>query len=302
MDKVIVIPPFDEFNYMPCINWFDRDNYDEYSVICFDNHATLFPRYDKILTLEDSFTAALENKEKNRIINEIQEKASVKFKEFEVCRNDVFKDWSVLKTGGQKMYNFMFSKLTQEMLDGEVFFKPKENDYIEIKEKMSKLSGKIVTINGRNLDRNQGRNNCLKPLIDELLREGVTVVNCTLPSCRLDIKHENYIDASDDCVDYSKNVSYFLNSDVLISIADAGAVTSHISTATNIILYQKGGWVDSANFGFDGKSLFDAKVQVQQNAIKTSDTKGVLAALSNFEKPKNIEFFDESIIQKINLD
>ena len=95
--------------------------------------------------------------------------------------------------------------------------------------------------------------------------------------------------------DYSKNVSYFLNSDCLISVADSGGITNHICTGANIILFGDGGWVDNPEFGYESKSLYDVSKSFKPTFHANNNTE-VLDILLNLEKPKEVKFFDEDKI------
>ena len=205
-----------------------------------------------------------------------------------------------METGGVHVYEFTFSSLCSDMLQRkQELFLPKKKDYLYVKKKFNNIDKKIVCINGRNLYGNRAmRNNTFFDLIKFLIENDFFIVNCTLPQPQFtnNFIKETYIEISEDeLLDYSINVSYFLNSNYLISIANSGGITNHICTKSNIILFGEGGWVDNPKFGSNNKSIYDVSKELKPT-YKTNNFDEIKNIINNSSRPDNINFFDESKI------
>lgn len=289
----IYIPSLDEFNYLCSVNWHNNDNVNK--VVCYDIYDVLYPNFDQIISIKtskDPIVINFNETEKGQLFNELKNKARM-------ISDNILEQKDVI-INGEHVYNFVFSNLTREILSGNCFFKPKKSDYEYVKNKLSHINKKIVTINGRilGLSRDFGRNNNFKQLIKRLLDEGFYVINCTIPNPQLNINSEDYIEIdSQEISSYSRNIAYFLNSDCLISVSNAGGINNHLSTQSNIILYGEGGWVDNVKFGYKNESLYSASQKIKPT-FKTSNYDEIIEIIKTLEKPKNVLFFDETKIVK----
>jgi hypothetical protein len=291
----IYIQTLDEFNYTSSVNFFKREE-GITSVICLPGFEILFYNFDKILISKTKFDKYIllsnDIKLKERSTYLLKKEAS-NYSNYILSQND-------LETKSMHIYEFVFSSLAKDMAEKkECLYKPKKNDYEYVKQKFFNINKKIITINGRNLNGERSfRNNNLKNLIDFLIEKNYFVVNCTMPSPSFEKKYspENYLEIpEEELCDYSKNISYFLNSDCLISVSDSGGITNHICTNSNLILYGRGGWVDNPDFGFNNKSLYDISKEIKPTYI-SDDFEEIDFLLKKMEKPKNISFFDENKI------
>ena len=289
--KVVYLPQTDEFNYISSINFYG-DKEENSAVVCISGMEILYNNFDKIIqyTPKKNDTLLSPNiTDKNIIWDEM------KLLGLRYSNNVVpYSDLNITK----HVYSFTFSSLASEMLNSGVeIIKPRERDYLLIKDKLKGINKRIVTINGRNLNRNEHRNNLLTDVIVFLLKNDCYVINCTMSQPNLDLG-DSYIEIGmDELSDYSVNISYFLNSNLTISVADSGGITNHICTKANMVLYGCGGWVDSPTFGVDGMSLFDISKTIKPT-FKTIDLAEILNIVNTSEKPSNISFFDENKILK----
>lgn len=291
MTENLFIQSLDEFNYTSSVNFFE-EKYKPASVLCIPGFEIMFYNFDKIILSKlPKLTGILLSDDinlKSYIFEELQ-KESLNYSQKHLNQFD-------LNLQNMHIYKYMFSSLSREMqIKKSELYKPKYKDYIEIKEKLQNIDKKIITINGRNLmgDRS-GRNNLMAELINFLLSNNYFVINCTLPKPNLNFNSNLYIEIDkEELCDYSKNISYFLNSDCLISVANSAGITNHICTKSNIILYGPGGWVDNPEFGYNNLDLYRTSKEIKPT-FTLNNFQDIHNTLQNLEKPKNLSFFDES--------
>lgn len=135
-------------------------------------------------------------------------------------------------------------------------------------------------------------------LIKFLISKNIYVINCTIPTPHFNslISSNSYVEIDkNELYDYSKNISYFLNSNCLISVANSAGITNHICSKSNIILYKEGGWVDNPDFGYENKSLFDISKEIKPT-YHLNNFEDIYNTIQKLERPTNISFFDESKI------
>jgi len=290
----IFVQTLDEFNYTSSVNFYKKNN-QKTGVICLKGFEILFYNFDKIYVYNKNvgdllLSPNIDNKiEISDIIKERAERIS----------ESVYTQFD-LDTGETHIYQYTFQSLARDMFEKkEPLYLPKESDYLFVKERFKDINKKIITINGRNLGGDRaGRNNTLIETIKLLVGAGYYVVNCTIPSPMFteNFNKENYIELTEEEIqDYSKNISYFLNSDCVISVADSGGITNHICTGANIILIGEGGWVDNVEFGFNGKSLEEISREIKPT-FHVHDNSEILEILSGLERPKDVKFFNEDKI------
>lgn len=305
--KVIV---FDEFNQANILNFtlkLDKDNY--FKIVCTKNLVILFPNFNEILGVEiDKYNKLYDTNEFRQYDKKKQEKLLQLYNNIE---GEPLRYGHGAEAPEGHGYKFMFSNLSKLIQEGNYpYYKPIHSDYVNVRKKLKHIEKKIVCINGRNSQRHndpaRGRNNDLKSLILYLIKNNIFVINTTLPSYNLNIQHENYVDVSNDCLDYSKNVSYFLNSNAVVSVANSGGITTHICTGANFILYNStddnkyvigDSWVDNPEFGYNNKSIYHAIKEKYSNVFKCAQHDNILKLVNSLEKPIVKSFFDESKIK-----
>lgn len=290
----IFVQSIDEFNYISSVNFYTK-NEQKTGVLCLKGFEILFYNFDKIYVYHKKIGDLLlspDVEEKLALFEVIKERA-------ERITDSVYTQFE-LDTGETHIYQYTFQSLSRDMFERkEPLYLPKESDYLFVKERFKDIDKKIITINGRNLGGDRaGRNNTLIETIKLLVDSGFYVVNCTIPNPMFteNFNEESYIELTEEEIqDYSKNISYFLNSDCLISVANSGGITNHICTASNVIMIGEGGWVDNAEFGFEGKSLETISRDIKPT-FHVHDNTEIIEILSGLERPKNVKFFNEDKI------
>ncbi len=291
----LFIQSIDEFNSTSCVNFFN-EKYLNPSVLCLPGFEIMFYNFNKIIIskLQNTSGVLLLNygEFKINIDNELKKEA--------LNYNGSPLNYLHLDLNNTHIYKFMFGSLAKDMYNkSSELYKPKKNDYYFVKDKFKNIDKKIVTINGRNLTGDRiSRNNSLFDLINFLISKNYYVVNCTMPNPNFKnhFDSSSYIEINEtELYDYSMNISYFLNSDCLITVSNAAGVTNHICTKSNIILYGEGGWVDNPEFGFNGSSLYDISKNIKPT-YKSSDFEHICSLIETLNKPEDITFFDETKI------
>lgn len=59
--------------------------------------------------------------------------------------------------------------------------------------------------------------------------------------------------------DYTKWVRSMMDATAVVSIGNAGGISTTLAIECNLIVYGRGGWIDNANFGFQGQTLIRAR-------------------------------------------
>lgn len=293
--EVLFTQSLDEFNSTSCVNFFS-DKYLNPSVLCLSGFEIMFYNFNKIIV------SKLQNTSGILLSSDINLKINIdkKLKEETLNYTDSLANQPELDLNNMHVYKFMFSSLAKDMYNKSTeLYKPKKDDYYFVKDKLKNIDKKIVTINGRNLNGDRvSRNNSLFELISFLISKGYYVINCTIPNPLFNnhFSSNSYVEIdATELFDYSRNISYFLNSDCLITVSNAAGVTNHICTKSNMILYGEGGWVDNPEFGFNGSSLYDISRNIKPT-YKTSDFEQIYSIIETLNKPEDISFFDETKI------
>lgn len=286
MKRSIIIQSLDEHNYIAVNNWFVREKNTSYEVVCFRNYEIMHPNFDVIHYVNDIVTTNHssykdllgKNERLSKFLNSVQGEFTGTFRR---------------SPPEVHPYQKTFGNLAREILQGNIFFKPRRSDYERVKSKLENLGTNLVCVNGRNVHsyKAHNRNNNLVPEIKMLLDAGFVVLNCTIPNPNLGISHPNYSEVGNECLDYSVNISYFLCSKALLSVGNAGSITNHMSTGANVIMTGVGGWVDNPKFGYNGVSILEAKARVMGNGFHLKG-KEMLSKISELEIPKVVQFFD----------
>jgi len=295
MEEKLYIQSIDEFNYTSCVNFFEKNQEFSNSVLCFSGFEIMFYNFKKIIVSKMLKTKGVllssDINLKSYIFDELKKEA-LQYQNSYLSQSDLKTDFHI--------YKFMFYNLAKDLEEGsKELYRPKINDYFYIQEKLKNIDKKIVTINGRNLYGNRSGLNCnFIDLIKYLLDNNIFIINCTMPNPKLSsfFKSDSYMEIDkEELYDYSKNISYFLNSNCLISVANSAGITNHICTKSNIILVGNGGWVDNPEFGFNNKSLFEISSNIKPT-YAINNFEHILKIIKELEKPKDLLFFDESKI------
>lgn len=212
----------------------------------------------------------------------------------------------------RNIYEYLFLRLSFFLEKGDFkFIVPKEIDYIRINESLKKISKPIITINGRNLgpDKNIHRNKGLYKHIDSLIKMGAFVINLTDYCNGYNFDHSSYLEIPSIGMNYSETVSYFLNSNCLISVGSCGGISNHMLTPTNLlILNDNESWIDkNRNVNYTKTSMVEARRNYSN--FKTINTDygyldpeenninmDILEIAINFKKPEINNFYNPSII------
>lgn len=304
MNNKLFIQQIDEFNYTSVINFCKDKNgsMNDSAVLCLPGFEVMFYNFDKIITSKLQNASGIlylsDLVVKKKLYEDLKQEAEKYSNQYNILSDVQFLVSNYM--GGEHVYEFVFRSLSLDMLlKQRELYKPKKEDYELVKSQLSHISKKIVTINGRNLEGNRaGRNNTFFDLIKFLTDNGCFVVNCTLPNPKFNsyFNDDSYLEVDEkELFGYSKNISYFVNSDCLISISDAGGITNHLCTKSNIILYGPGPCVNDANFGAENKSQYEISKEFKQTFVET-DFKEILDIVNNINRPSDVSFFDESKI------
>lgn len=188
-------------------------------------------------------------------------------------------------------YSF-FSDICREFFINDFIIKPYKNDYEFYKEKY--FDKKVVCINGRNaLYKAQCRNNLLLNLIKNLIENGYYVINTTIypPGFQID----NYEEISPN-LPYNDVVALYNISDCVVSIQNAGGISTHLLTESNFILLESSDtWVNNKNYGFNNKTQVELRIE-KGYFTKILNENDVIKHLKDIEKPNIKKFSDESKI------
>lgn len=179
------------------------------------------------------------------------------------------RDFSLLAQPYGGIYKFLFGLIADELCSARPrFIVPKEEDYMSIsKEILKRSSGRpVLVVNGRTSIKHPARNERFDWLIRESIEKGLFVVDVTVGKERLSTN--DYLVLDD--LTYSEMASTFLCANLVVSIGNAGGITSHMLIPANFYVvqdtvdYYRGTWVDNQNFsGKCGLSIIKARQRCQ---------------------------------------
>lgn len=161
-------------------------------------------------------------------------------------------------------YYTMFSMAAKSLKEGTFkLFLPDEAEYKRVKESLQDIRRPIITINGRNLPKIQMRNHTLYKHIHWFIDHGCFVINLTDVSPGFPFDRRQYREIPSLELSYNTMVSYFLNSNCLVSIGNAGGISTHMLTPTNLcILNSRETWIDNPEFSLDGITMLQARKNI----------------------------------------
>jgi hypothetical protein len=301
MDKMLILPAYSEFNRLVESTLISSGN----ETISIRGFECIFDSFEKIYSLEkicDENVFELFHKiidyhgltEKNDY-----SPYKTEYREF---LNKVFKkdylDKVTFFMEHVPNYSF-FSDICREFFINNFTIKPYKNDYEFYKEKY--FGKKVVCINGRNaLYKTQCRNDLLLNLIKNLIEHEYYVINTTIypPGFQFD----NYEEISPN-LPYNDVVALYNISECVISIQNAGGISTHLLTESNFILLESNeillsgqlAWVNNKNFGFNNKTQVELRSE-KGYFTKVLNENDVIQHLKDVKKPNIKKFSDESKI------
>lgn len=184
-------------------------------------------------------------------------------------------------------YDF-FKNNCKLFYEDKLLIKPYESDYINIKSQFN--DKKLVCINGRNaINKHTARNNTLFTIIEKLIKEGYFVVNCTILPPNFNFDSKSYFELPENSC-YNEVVALFANAHCVISIQNAGGISTHLLTQANFILLPcTESWVNNINFGFLDKT----QVQLRKEKgyfTEIISEENIIKTISNLNPPENCKF------------
>lgn len=262
--------------------------------------------HNKFDVIFNQFTNLISSQDKSLVKDFIKTKKLKKIPSEDLVKN---RD----KYGAYKnIYEYMFFRLSFFLEKGNFkFITPRESDYIRVRKELQNIKKPIITINGRNLgeSKNIHRNRSLYKHIDLLIRLGAFVINLTDYRNNYDFDKTVYREIGSIGMDYSETISYFLNSNCLISIGSSGGISNHMLTPTNLlILNDEESWVDNNNrVNYPRLSMVEARRNYLDfktintnygylNAGETNIDNSLLELAINLEKPMIKDFYNPNII------
>jgi hypothetical protein len=152
-------------------------------------------------------------------------------------------------------YDF-FKDICRDFFINNFIIKPYKKDYDFYKEKYA--NKKVVCINGRNtLYKHNARNNLLLNVIKQMISNDFYVINTTMMPPRFDLKNYEEIQHN---LSYNEMVALYDISHCVISIQNAGGISTHLLTEANFILLDSSeSWVNNKKFGFNNKTQVELR-------------------------------------------
>jgi hypothetical protein len=317
-----VIPRFPEFNTVVLYNLLITEvkEYEDciFHVMVPESQIVLFGEFDRIHVYPKDFTGKNyyinkqkydnENKDAEELLgyNEYVKYVKNFFNGIEITEHPDLKVNDGLVYNNKFMvdgppYDFLFKNLTKFLLNGDNTFlvKPLENDYLKVGKILNNLTKgrkKIVCINGRlHTNKEIGRDDTLIEYINKFIENGYFVVNNTIRKPNIYPNNDDYIEIDGGDFSYSENLSYFLNSNIVVSIYNAGGISTHLMTQSNILMKQTSEtWVGNTRFGYGGDNMVSARKK--KNILTDVIDIGSLGDYYNVDKISGIDFFDTTKI------
>lgn len=251
----IIEAPYDEFNYYPCVNFYAKELGGDFAVVTFKGYECLFPNFKEIITIDmPTNIVSLSPDERQELINEKIKSTNLKVIKYKDCINSMHPNLHI--------YNFLFENYTKFILEKKTaLFYPPEEDLEYVKNKLKNVTKPIVCINGRNLNKVHFRNNLFEKLIINLINSGVFVINCTINQPGFVIDKDCYLEPGDELLSYNRNLAYFKHSKLVVSVGDSGAISTHLMSNCDIMIFGLGEWVDNPKFGYQGESMLSARMK-----------------------------------------
>lgn len=297
MDKHFCVYGTDEFNALQLspINLTELDrNGKEFYVDTTESFDIIFEEFDRIIVCKDNFIDS--QYIQHAKVNKTEEEVAYRDRVFQYVTQNGMTRYEPEFDG--HIYKYTFSRISKLMQERRLnTINPKESDYTRVKQQLSHIESPIICINGRNFtkpERIPQRNDLMRRWIGEAHKLGAYVVNVTLdpPGLQLD----NYIEVGHGVFTYSEMVSYFMNSNCVISIGSSGGISTHLCTGANFAVQcERLFWVNNPEFGHNGMTIMDARKQfMSPETFLVTDNYDIVPRLMSLKKPENVQFFDES--------
>jgi len=244
--------PFDEFNYYPVVNFYKEFLDEDSNIVTFKGLECLYPFYKNIITIDmpNNILELTPEQKWELILNKIKTFPDYEIISYQFCIDSIHKN--------EHVYKFLFGNYTKYLFEHGIMFKPNILNLYDCAKKMFCGNKRVVCVNGRNINRNEHRNNLLIDLIKRLISDDYFVINVTLNKPNLNLSSKNYLEP-DNLLDYGNVMAYFKLSDCVISLSDSAGISTHLMTDSNLILIGEGGWVDNPEFGYIGYSMVTAR-------------------------------------------
>lgn len=263
----IIEGPYDEFNYYPCVNFYATELKEDFAVVTFKGYECLYPNFKKIITIDtpDNITNLSPNERQN-MINEKISSTGLEIIKYSDCIQNIHPNTHI--------YQYLFSNYTQHIINNKTaLFSSPQEDVDFVKNRLKDVKKPIVCINGRNLNKLSFRNNLFEELITPLIRSGLFIINCTINQPGFKFDEDSYLEPGSELISYNRNLAYFKESKLVISVCDSGAVSTHLMSDCNMILLGAGGWVDNPGFGYNGESMVSARMKYfNAKTIRVADS------------------------------
>lgn len=259
---------FDEFNTMIAAN-VDARTLRENGikaplwVVSFADFAVCFPELDRVVTVESMVNI----RSRSQVGNEDFANVGLMAEAELLARNPSLKRISVGQVsqirGDEHVYKWQFGQLAKYWAEGSMFeiegsISDSDSGSLSLMTWFDS-SDPVVAVNGRNLEKHSFRNNLLLKEIDSLIKAGFRVANLTMNPPRLDQPSDRYIEVPFFSRSYSATAAIIRRSHGLITIGNAGGVSTHLCIRGNVFVIGSGGWVDNRKFGHAGLSLLEAR-------------------------------------------
>lgn len=193
-------------------------------------------------------------------------------------------------------YDF-FSDISKLYYEDKLLIKPYQECYTNVNKEFS--NKKVICINGRNaIHKHSGRNNNMYNLIEKLINSGYFVINTTIVPPGFCFSKDCYMEIQEN-TPYNQVVSYFTNSDCVISIQNAAGISTHLLTESNFILLpSEETWVGNAKYGYNGKNLIELRNE-KGYFTKILPEEQIITEVGSITKPQITKFSDSNKIKKI---
>jgi hypothetical protein len=252
MNKIALPYGYDEFNYCDISNNFlshNRKRGEEYYTYAGYNFLVLFESFDKIL-IDGKNNLSCGHLRSWYDNNNITYRA-----DFDEDKTHVYKR------------NFTYINKTIQK-KGFGTNKPLEYDYTLIKNKLEKIDKPIVVISARNINNpvTGFRNNLLEDYIAKILQNDAYVINLTIEKPNLNFS-DNYEEVS--TTTYSEMLSYFMLSNCVVCLGNAGGVSTHLKCSANFfIVNNHETWVGCpATCLYNGETILSYRMK--NNSVNT---------------------------------
>jgi hypothetical protein len=251
----IIESNWDEFNSYPSVNFYCKHYNEDLHAVIFEGYECLFPFIkNKIVIERPKEIHKLSYEDRNNIVRKkilelVDEKNIISYKKSidEIHPNC-------------HLYKYLFSNYTKYIIENKKhLFEPSLQDLEKTKKILPNTNKAIVCVNGRNLSKVSQYNYTLEYLIEFLIKSGIYVINCTFDKPNFNYDSDSYWEPHNFIESYNINCSLFSLCNSVITIGNAGGVSTHLMTNCNVIVLGPGGWIDNLEMGYQNESILTAR-------------------------------------------